>query len=124
MKLLSVAVAMVVLAASFVVSKPAMANDALVVSICNYVAADDKNRLRKKLKSSKVKLRNIYDGVSCNGLSLLQFSMSKKANNVGVYIVKRLPGSKLKTGADFNWATENGFADSEIAVAIKARAGF
>jgi len=123
MKLLSVVLVVTTLSAGFLVAKPAMADDALVVSICNFVAADDKNRLRKKLKSSKVKLRNIYDGVTCNGLSLLQFSMSKKANNVGKYIVKRLPGSKLKSGTDMNWATENGFSDSEIAAAIKKRAG-
>lgn len=123
MKQLSGVVALAILSASFVVSKPAMADDALVVSICNYVAADDKNRLRKKLKSNKVKLRNIYDGVACNGLNLLQFSMSKNANNVGKYIVKRLPGSKLKSGADITWATENGFGESEIVSAIKDRAG-
>ena len=123
MKLLSVALVAFVLCASFFVSKPAVADDSLVLSICNFVAADDKNRLRKKLKSSKVKLRNIYDGVVCNGLTLLQFSMQKEANNVGKYIVKRLPSSKLKSGNELAWAQDNGFAESEIVAAIKKRAG-
>lgn len=123
MKLLSGALVVVGLSASLLVSAPAVANDALVVSVCNFVAADDKNRLRKKLKSAKVKLRNIYDGVVCNGLTLLQFSMSKNANNVGKYIVKRLPGSKLKSGTEITWAQDNGFSDSEIVFAIKERAG-
>ncbi|MFT4926266.1 MAG: hypothetical protein ACI8WB_002364 [Phenylobacterium sp.] len=124
MKWLSMAMVTAMLSTSVLVSKPAMANDALVVSICNFVAADDKNRLRKKLKSNKVKLRNIYDGVSCNGMTLLQFSMQKKSNNVGKYIVKRLSSNKLKSGTDWKWATDNGFAESEVALAIKARAGF
>jgi hypothetical protein len=121
MKLLSAALVTVTLSAGFMITTPAMANDALVVSICNFVAADDKNRLRKKLKSSKVKLRYIYDGVSCNGLSLLQFSMSKEANNVGTYIVKRLSDSKLKSGLDYSWAVENGFTDSPTFTVIKDR---
>ena len=123
MKLLSVALVTVALSASLSISKPAFADDALVVSICNFVAADDKNRLRKKLRSSKVKLRNIYDGVTCDGLNLLQFAMKKKANNVGEYIVKRLPTSKLSNGQDLNWANDNGFGGSAIVDAIKERAG-
>jgi hypothetical protein len=123
MKLLSVALVTVALSASLSISKPAFADDALVVSICNFVAADDKNRLRKKLRSSKVKLRNIYDGVTCDGLNLLQFAMSKSATNVGEYIVKRLPTSKLSNGRDLAWANENGFGDSAIVAAIKERSG-
>jgi hypothetical protein len=123
MKLLFVALVTVALSASFLISKPAFADDALVVSICNFVAADDKNRLRKKLRSSKVKLRNIYDGVTCDGLNLLQFAMKKGSINVGQYIVKRLPTSKLTNGQDLNWAIDNGFGESAIVEAIKERAG-
>ena len=123
MKLLSVALVTVALSTSLVVSKSANAADPLVVSICNFVAADDKNRLRKKLRNSKVKLRNIYDGIACDGMTLLQFAMKKNSNNVGKYIVKRLPSGKLAKGRDLKWADENGFADSDITAAIKERIG-
>ena len=63
MKFLTAALLTVLITTGMSVSKPANAND-LVVSICNFVAADDKGRLRKKLRNAKVKLRNIYDG--CN----------------------------------------------------------
>lgn len=106
---------------SLTYSKPAQADD-LLQSICNFVQADDKGRLRKKLKTAKVKLRNIYDGVTCNGLNLLQFAMKSNAQNVGTYIVKRLPSNKLSGGEDLSWASANGFGDSEIAAAIKERA--
>jgi hypothetical protein len=122
MKLLSVALVTVALTASLAISKPAFADDALVESICNFVAADDKNRLRKKLRSSKVKLRNIYDGVTCDGLNLLQFAMAKGSSNVGKYIVKRLPTSKLSNGRDLKWAIDNGHGASDIVAAIKERA--
>ena len=123
MKLLSVALVTVALSASLGVSKSVHAADPLVVSICNFVAADDKNRLRKKLRSSKVKLRNIYDGITCDGMSLLQFAMKRNAVNVGEYIVKRLPSGKLAKGLDLKWADENGFSDSAITTAIKERIG-
>lgn len=123
MKLLSVALVTVALSTSLVVSKSAHSADPLVVSICNFVAADDKSRLRKKLRNSKVKLRNIYDGIACDGMTLLQFAMKKNSNNVGKYIVKRLPSGKLAKGRDLKWADENGFADSDITAAIKERIG-
>ncbi|GAA4884241.1 hypothetical protein GCM10023333_18240 [Ferrimonas pelagia] len=47
----------------------------LAASICDYVQTDDKNRLRKKLKDNRLKLRNIYDGIACNGNSLLRLAM-------------------------------------------------
>jgi hypothetical protein len=121
MKWCFAALVIIGLSTSNLAPKPAMADDALVVSICNFVAADDKNRLRKKLRSSKVKLHNIYDEARCSGLTLLQFSMTKKSNNVGVYVVKRLPSSKLRRSGDLTWAADNGYADSVIAVAIKKR---
>ena len=41
-------------------SHSVQANDQLAASICDYVAANDKSRIRKKLKETRVKLRNIY----------------------------------------------------------------
>jgi len=95
----------------------------LTKEICNYIATNDKNRLRKKLRTSKIKLRNVYDGLTCNGLSLLQFSMKKDAVSLGLYIVKRLPSSHLKNSPEINWANRNGFSDSKIIKSIKARIG-
>ena len=48
-------------------SHSVQANDQLAASLCDYVAADDKSRIRKKLKETRVKLRNIYGGISCGG---------------------------------------------------------
>ena len=37
------------ISSSFLVATPASANEQLAASLCDYVAADDKSRLRKKL---------------------------------------------------------------------------
>ncbi|MBV1911238.1 MAG: DUF3718 domain-containing protein [Kangiellaceae bacterium] len=92
--------------------------------VCDFIATDDKNRLRKKLRKEKVKLRNFYDGLTCNGLSLLQFAMKNNANSVGTYIVKRLSSNQLKRRFDLEWAGNNGHSSSVIADAIISRTGF
>ncbi|HCM47669.1 MAG TPA: hypothetical protein DIS98_09225 [Colwellia sp.] len=42
--------------------------------MCEYVQANDKSRLRAFLKQNKLKIRNIYDRLECNGDNLLIFS--------------------------------------------------
>ena len=60
-KLSTLVIAAAVISGSVAFSAPVKADDQLAVSICEYIAADDKNRLRDKLKSSRVNIRNIYD---------------------------------------------------------------
>lgn len=109
--------------ALLVTSLPVKADkeDQLVISICNFVANDDKKRFRIKMRRTKIKLRNIYDGITCDGMSLLQFALTKNAAEIGVYITKLLPSGKLSNGQDLEWAMQNGFADSPITDAIKKR---
>ncbi|WP_193049714.1 DUF3718 domain-containing protein [Pseudoalteromonas undina] len=107
---------------SFAYTAPASADDQLAVSVCEYIAADDKNRLRSKLKSSRVKIRNIYDAVFCNGNNLLRHAVASNAVDAGEYIVKNLSKSSLEDGADIAWAEAN-HAGSPLIPIIKDRAG-
>ena len=103
-----VALTAVVAVSSFSYTAPVNAEDQLAVSICEYIAADDKNRLRSKLKSSRVKIRNI--------------AVASNAVDTGEYIVKNLSKSALTDGADIAWA-EGNFASSPLIAVIKERAG-
>lgn len=129
MRLLPVAIAALIAASSVSVSTSVMAeSDQLVANICDYVKANDKNRLRKKLKENRVKLRNIYSGVSCDGNSLLRTSLNAGSNDVGEFIAKRLAASELSTPeADgktiLDWAEANGHGASPITAAIKDKLG-
>lgn len=123
MKLSSLAL-VAILAFNVVIGvKPAKANQQLVASICDYVATDQKSRLRKKLKESRVKLRNIYSSISCNGMSLIRFAVDKNSVDIGVFIVKKIPASKLSSFGDVAWAEANGHAGSEIIAKLKSRIG-
>ena len=122
-KLSTFLIASAVISGSVAFSAPVKADDQLAVSICEYIAADDKNRLRDKLKSSRIKIRNIYDAVQCNGLNLLRHAIASNANDTGEYIVKNLPKSALEDGAAISWAESSGYAASPIIPVIKDRAG-
>lgn len=105
------------------VSPVAVADDQLAASMCDYVAADDKNRLRKVLSDYRLRLRNIYDGVVCNGESLVRHAFKSNAADVGEFIVKQLPGSAVSASGDIAWAEANGFSASPLLAVLKSRAG-
>ncbi|SQH78182.1 conserved exported protein of unknown function [Shewanella benthica] len=125
MRLLPTSIAAIIVVSSS--SMPVQANsDQLAANICNYVQTNDKNRLRKKLKENRVKLRNIYSAVTCDGNSLLRTAMKNGSDKVGTFIAKRLAVSELtaaeadgKTITD--WAEANGHGASAITAAIKKR---
>ncbi|NOU51505.1 DUF3718 domain-containing protein [Pseudoalteromonas sp. JBTF-M23] len=123
MKLTTVLVSASIVAASMSFSYKANANEQLAISICEYIAADDKSSLRKKLKSSRVKIRNIFDAVKCNGNNMLRHAIVSNAADTGEYIVKNLPKSSLEDGAEIAWAEGNGHGGSPLIAVIKERAG-
>ncbi|MBU2916351.1 DUF3718 domain-containing protein [Psychrosphaera sp. F3M07] len=89
--------------------------------ICENVAANDKSRFRKKLKESGLKLRDVYQGITCGGENLVRYAMSNNAEDVGSFIVKRMPASHFASSGDLDWANTSGHAASPIASSIAAR---
>ena len=60
-------------------------------SVCEYVAADDKKRMRSFLKTNKLKIRKIFKGIQCNGQNLLEFAATNSSVNTGSMIISKLP---------------------------------
>ena len=87
------------LVSGFVISPITKADD-LSLRICEYVQANDKNRLRAFLKQNKLKIRNIYDGLACNGDNLLIFAAKSQSLEVGEFIIGKLPAQKVKDEID------------------------
>ena len=122
MKLLPAVFCGVVVAGAVLVSPVVHADDQLAASMCDYVKADDKNRLRKVLSDYRLRLRNIYDGVLCDGLSLIRFAVKSNAAGAGEFIVKQLSAAQITASGDIAWAESNHAGSALIAV-LKARAG-
>lgn len=120
MKAKLITLATVIAATSFI-SAPAAANEQLAQSICSYVAADSKNNLRKTLSDNRLRLRNVYDGIVCDGLPLVRHAIKHNAADAAGFIISQLPGSQVAASGDVEWANSNGFAASPIINAIKER---
>lgn len=114
-------VALIAIAAVQFVAPAASANDQMVQSICAYVADNNKNDLRKALSDNRMRLKNVYDGITCAGLPLVRHAIKHNAAETAEFIIKQLPGSQVAKSGDLEWATSNGFAASPILDAIKAR---
>ena len=86
---------LIIAATSLTISNAAHAdvNEALA-NICTIVQADDKGELRKKMRrvqsDYKMKLRDYYSGVSCNGNSLIRTALVNNAVEVGTLLVKNM----------------------------------
>ena len=120
MKAKLITLATVIAATSFI-SAPAVANDQLAQSICSYVAADSKNNLRKTLSDNRLRLRNVYEGIVCDGLPLVRHAIKHNAADTAGFIISQLPGSQVAASGDIEWANSNGFASSPIINTIKER---
>lgn len=110
-----------------------VANDdvsAALANICSIVIADDKGELRKKMKivnsNFRLKLRDFYSGVSCNGNSLIRTAVLNDAVEAGSLLVKKMPKKTLaapeqdgKTLKD--WIAEQGKSSSPIAQVLLDR---
>lgn len=84
------------LLATSVVFAPTAKADNLSLRICEYVQANDKNRLRSFLKQNKLKIRKVFDGLSCNGDNLLIFAAKSQSLEVGEFIIGKLPAKTVK----------------------------
>lgn len=120
MKTKLIALATVFAATSFI-STPVAADDQLAQSICSYVAADSKNNLRKTLSDNRLRLRNVYEGIVCDGLPLVRHAIKHNAADTASFIISQLPGSQVAASGDIEWANSNGFSSSPIIAAIKER---
>ncbi|MGL1959319.1 MAG: DUF3718 domain-containing protein [Colwellia sp.] len=74
--------------------------DGMSLRICEYIQANDKNRLRSFLKQNRLKIRSIYDSIQCNKNSLLIFSAKSNALEVGEFIIGKLPAKKVAKETD------------------------
>ena len=104
-------------------------NEALA-NICTIVSADDKGELRKKMRDVqsdyRLKLRDYYAGITCNGQSLIRTALQNNATEVGTLLVKKMPSRDLsepeQDGKTLQaWINDNGMQDNAIAKEVLAR---
>ncbi|WP_196140577.1 DUF3718 domain-containing protein [Aliikangiella sp. G2MR2-5] len=85
-------------ATSFSFVNEAKANDVerLVSSLCESAKADDRSGMRKKLKTARLRLRNIYEGISCGSEgSLLRVATTSGSLEAATFIATKLGKENL-----------------------------
>jgi len=91
MKKLLIASTITVLLLTSVVTTPKAHAANIAQSLCEYVAADDKKRMRSFLKTNKLKIRRIFEGIQCNGKNLLEFASVSGSVKTGSLMISKLP---------------------------------
>ena len=121
------------LAASVTVAAPSFAGgdiNSALANICNIVKTNDKGALRNKMKRVEtdfgVKLRDVYEGVTCSGESLIRTAMLSEAVDTGTFMIKKMSRKALnepeKDGKTLSaWVSEKGLDASPLAAVLKDR---
>ena len=108
------------------VQSPVQASNAIAESVCSAISADDRQRLRTILDNHNVRVRNIYDGVRCNGFSMIQFAITAEAAAVGEFLVRQLPARAIEEDtvngvSVLDWAEQSGYGDSAVLTIVRDR---
>ncbi|CUS48255.1 MAG: protein of unknown function DUF3718 [Idiomarinaceae bacterium HL-53] len=120
----------VVVTAAFIgmmsVQSTVQASNAIAESVCSAISADDRQRLRTILDNHNVRVRNIYDGVRCNGFSMIQFAITAEAAAVGEFLVRQLPARAIEEDtvngvSVLDWAEQSGYGDSAVLTIVRDR---
>ncbi|MCW8875967.1 MAG: DUF3718 domain-containing protein [Kangiellaceae bacterium] len=97
-KVLKTAFVSAVALSSISFSAVTQANDVerLVMSLCEAAKSDDRSGMRKKLKSAKLRLRNIYTGINCGpDGSLLRVATTNGAMEAATFIATKIGKKNL-----------------------------
>ncbi|SFC07967.1 DUF3718 domain-containing protein [Pseudoalteromonas denitrificans] len=70
---------------------PTASADDISLRVCEYISVNDKTRLRSFLKNKKLKVRNIFKKIECNGKNLLIFAATKQSLDTGEFLIGKLP---------------------------------
>ncbi|GAB2707859.1 DUF3718 domain-containing protein [Aliiglaciecola aliphaticivorans] len=93
-------------------------------NLCSLVASDDTSTLQQKITEMRthyrLKLQHYYDGISCDGQSLIRTALLNKANHTAELLIEHLPKRKLRMPEHdgktlLQWINETEFAGSPIA---------
>ena len=93
MKKLLLVTAITALTMTSIVSPPKAQAADIARSICEYIAADDKRRMRSFLKAKRLRIRNIFSDIKCNGQNLLEFAATNRSVETGSLMIGKLPKS-------------------------------
>lgn len=103
------------------------AGQVVAKELCYSISADNRREFQNIIDRNSLRLRTMYNGVRCNGLSMLQFAVIAEATDTGMLMIRSLPTRMLlelegNSGTIVEWAETTGYDNSPIIRAIRERA--
>lgn len=97
------------------------ASEEIALVFCAYVRDNDTTRLQNKMRELRIRMRDVYKSIRCNGASLVQFALKTNAQDVGSFIVRSVTPEDLRDASDHQWTIENGYIETPIGKALDER---
>ncbi|HLV48966.1 MAG TPA: DUF3718 domain-containing protein [Aliidiomarina sp.] len=102
------------------------ANSEIAEGLCAAIVADDRQRMRTILSNNNMRLRNVFNGVRCNGYSMLQFAITAEAIDVGEMLIRQLPiriieEDEVNGQNILQWAESAGYGSSPVLQVVRDR---
>ncbi|MGX5173342.1 DUF3718 domain-containing protein [Aliikangiella sp. IMCC44653] len=69
----------------------------LAESLCEAAKTDDRSGMRKKLRSAKIRLRNIYAGINCGSGSLLRTATTAGSMEAATFIATKIGSDNISS---------------------------
>lgn len=96
-------------------------SEEIALVFCAYVRDNDTTRLQNKMRELRIRMRDVYTNIRCNGASLVQFALKTNSQDVGSFIVRSVTLNDLREVNDYEWAVQQGYADTVIGTALQER---
>ncbi len=78
--------------------------DDLALLFCSHVLTNDSNAFRNKLREHRLRIRDIYPRIRCNGQTMIQFAEQHGSTEIGLLIVHSVLHADLHQAGDLSWA--------------------
>lgn len=115
------ATAMLIPSSHALTAKNVFQSSDLALLFCTYVRNNDTLRLQHKLRDLRMRLRDVYPQVRCNGASLVQFAMQSNSNDIGTFIARSVnPKDMLEVG-DLEFAKQRDLLQTSIGQTLQQR---
>lgn len=80
--------------------------DDLALLFCSHVLSNDSNAFRNKLRGHRLRIRDIYPRIRCNGDTMIQFAERHGSLEIGRLIAHSVLHADLEQAGDLNWAQQ------------------
>lgn len=93
----------------------------ITLALCTMARDNSTRELQQKLLELRLRLRDIYAGIRCNQLSLIQFAMSYEATDIAYYLATYANVDDLVASGDVEWLRQRQLMNTPVGQVLQQR---